>query len=654
MYRFVDFTGTLLSGCVLFVISLFLTGCSLLELSTDASLAATATSPATTAAPTEAIPTATATRVVQRTALPTTIPMATPTAVTQATVIAGRSVSEKYIGDFVDSSVALLTFRATDDRRHYAYLAQSIFGWFVMWDGNVGKTYNEIDPNTLRLSDDGSHLGYVARSGEKWLVVIDDQEAYSAERHLVFGMSRDGRHVAHSAGRSAYAEMVIDGKPGTHYSLVSTPFFSPDSQHVAYISLLETAPGKYSYRMVRDGQAGTAYDGIDLSTIVFSPDSQHLAFIATLGEGDTQKQFVVLDGVEKKSYESVEPRSVYFSPDSRRIAYAAKRNGQWLVVTDDKESTPWEKACTCISFSPDSKRLAYQGATRSAWYAVIDGKPSQAYQAILTLTPIFSPDSQRTAYMALSQTGWLVIVDNKELTQDRYEFPLYGGLVFSPDNRRLAYAARRAGQWSVYVDGQQGQIYTNVLAGPVFAAPDRMSYITLRDNQILFVEEKLPALLSTPPATATPQPHPGVPIPDYFKSAKPFDMKGIGPLSLAGGDFPLFHYRPTDNPKNIDVVKSLTLQVTTVKTSGNPGPTLDFQFYDLEGGGWGINGGKNRINWGVNNIDIQFPDQYVSRKGDIYLAIRNFGTETVELKSINFTLVVRNEDGTQVTYQPVK
>jgi hypothetical protein len=63
-----------------------------------------------------------------------------------------------------------------------------------------------------------------------------------------------------------------------------------------------------------------------------------------------------------------------------------------------------------------------------------------------------------------------------------------------------------------------------------------------------------------------------------------------------------------------------------------------------------MNGGKNKIGWGENDIEIKYPDPYVARAGDIFFSIRNYGSKPISFKNVTFTMSVEHGDGTTSSY----
>jgi hypothetical protein len=94
---------------------------------------------------------------------------------------------------------------------------------------------------------------------------------------------------------------------------------SPDGRHTAVVM----QGGKC--RVDVDGKIGAEYDGIGLGNPFFSPDSQHVAYVAFSGG----KSLAVIDGKASTSFDLVGSGYPIFSPDSQHVAYPVKSVHQW-------------------------------------------------------------------------------------------------------------------------------------------------------------------------------------------------------------------------------------------------------------------------------------------------------------------------------------
>jgi len=150
-----------------------------------------------------------------------------------------------------------------------------------------------------------------------------------------------------------------------------------------------------------------------------------------------------------------------------------------------------------------------------------------------------------------------------------------------------------------------------------------------------------PATLGKPLATLTPTP--GISLPFDVENAIIVDLAtGMGKLTLLPNDYPLLRFQPAE-PIPVKQVKSLVVHlIPALQESTNP----DIQIYF-----WVPRGGGVRYIapvWGDNPIDQA--EDYLLPEGDIFLSIRNWGTETVVLDKVTLTLVVEILDGAIKTY----
>jgi hypothetical protein len=152
--------------------------------------------------------------------------------------------------------------------------------------------------------------------------------------------------------------------------------------------------------------------------------------------------------------------------------------------------------------------------------------------------------------------------------------------------------------------------------------------------------------LNTPVALATSQvaaaENNGSSLPLNADTAIIIDMAtGSGNLTLLPDDFPLFRFQPGE-PIPVKQVKSLVVHMIPAGAeTANP---------ELQISIWGTNGGWGTINpaWGNNPVDR--PQLYVLPEGDVFLALRNWGTKTIVLDRLSVTLVVETLEGAIKTY----
>jgi WD40 repeat protein len=301
------------------------------------------------------------------------------------------------------------------DSRHAAYVGKRGEKKFVVLDGKELAPHDSADGIRILFSPDSRRLAYIAYRGQKddakAYFVVDGQEGPEHGDHIwdVF-FSPDSQHVAYIAinGRwqdSAHTEqMVVDGKEGPVVGRVESHIlngvvWSSDSQHLAYVA----SQGGTEWVVV-DGVAGPKYTSV--SGLEFSPDGKHLAYIAHTG-GGAYKYMVVRDGQAGPAFDKIETSwqdQHLFSPDGRHIAYKVTRGDKHAVVLDDQVG-PEFNSVLCYWFHvwpwvlheelrwARTPRFLPSGAVQ--YPAVKTGKPNELY--IVTQSPAAgsAPDARR-------------------------------------------------------------------------------------------------------------------------------------------------------------------------------------------------------------------------------------------------------------------
>jgi len=194
---------------------------------------------------------------------------------------------------------------------------------------------------------------------------------------------------------------------------VSSPVFSPDSRHVAYVA----RKAEREVAVVLDGaaQAVLPYETA-LSDPQFSPDSQHLACVCW----DKGRIIVVLDGKPVSEVPAPEVNFVQaltFSPDGRRLAFAVERLGgnmtAWhRVVVDGTPQKEYESMpVKALTFSPDGRHVAYVvtwGGWSGGYRVVMDGQEGPKYPKIYPASVAFSAAGELT-FLAIDKRGLLQV-----------------------------------------------------------------------------------------------------------------------------------------------------------------------------------------------------------------------------------------------------
>jgi hypothetical protein len=112
--------------------------------------------------------------------------------------------------------------------------------------------------------------------------------------------------------------------------------------------------------------------------------------------------------------------------------------------------------------------------------------------------------------------------------------------------------------------------------------------------------------------------------------------QGLTEKVLQSNDFPIFHFQTGESFK-VKSVKNMVIKLASFTQITKP--TLQINLFNSTEGGWGM----VEPAWG--DIPVVFPERYVYPGGDIFIAIRNWGTQPVTIDFLNITLIVETEDG---------
>ena len=306
----------------------------------------------------------------------------------------------------------------------------------------LGKTpsTSPLHPSSA-VSDMGASLGHVTTCVKTFIVSPDS-------RHVAYVSVDDGCHA------------VVDGVKGKNYpDGISLPLvFSPDGSQLAYSARLggDTLP-------VIGGREGNPFGAI--ATIFFSSDSKHVAF----GAIKDQKTHVVIDGKEKTAPIALtEP--IYFHPGGKQAAYITLSGGKVELVVNDTVQVPGisphrrtillmpgGRIAVGLSgsnfFSPDGKHFGYIAQVgEKKLCAVLDGKAGKPYDFIEGSCLIFSDDGKHAAFCAQNGKKCFMVVDG--VNGKEYDNIL--DFAFSPDGQHYAFAAQLDQEKMIVVDGREG------------------------------------------------------------------------------------------------------------------------------------------------------------------------------------------------------
>ena len=379
-----------------------------------------------------------------------------------------------------------------------AYVARVKDGVHVVHNGKPGKTYQEVDENTLIVSPDGQRVAYCAKAGDKGLVVVEGKEYGPFDDNGPPVFSPDSQHVAYEAQIGALWHIFVDSaKSDGAVSYFDPPLFSADSSRLVRF---ENSKDGNTGRMVFTDLSFNKPVITVLQSINYkvSADLSRIAVIDRQ-EGKYQVKLIGMAQPEKVTAGAIydEIRQLAFSNDAHHVAYVAKKGAGFILVLDGKEEAipegeyPWPPA-----IRPDGKGVGLiivgsKGAFMHQAF-IDDGIRAPAkYKECADLT--YSRDSKSHAYVAIRNERFLIVTNGKE-------GPMFDRVIspqFSPDGKFLVYRARQAGRRFVVVADVTGKIikelprYERVFE-PVFTEDGKsMAYGVKDGNQLWWKVEKL-------------------------------------------------------------------------------------------------------------------------------------------------------------------
>lgn len=357
------------------------------------------------------------------------------------------------------------------------------------------------------LSKDMRHVAYHARQRDKWRVFRDGTPGRTWDAVRWHRFSPDGAHLAYEARENGQYFVVLDEKEGEHFSGIDYPFqFSPDSARLGYVATIE----KGKQCVVIDGKRGPVFDTVFPTSFTFSDNSLHFAYAGRRGdrcsavkdgEEVLQADEMVMDSGPGKTLWPI------LSPDGSRMACAVRRGGQWWMVLDRVESSPWDSILDLslegpsAGFSPDGKHFSYAAERKDKRFVVIDEKENPGawfYGAT------FSPDGNHAAFVRASESGasnnwWAVVLDG---VMGKKFFGEIVRPVFSPDGKRLAYGVSegRDGNFVALHGAKQSEYYKDVQSISFSSDSKHMAFIANKEDRTVLVVDGKENFMSDSPS----------------------------------------------------------------------------------------------------------------------------------------------------------
>ncbi len=213
-----------------------------------------------------------------------------------------------------------------------------------------------------------------------------------------------------------------------------------------------------------------AVDGIGIAGLTWSRDGSHLAYPAGQGGGWR----IIRDGQAGPAWDAV--GAPVYSADGAHLAYAARRGRTWQVVIDDQAGSGWDGILGgTLRLSPDGRHHAYVAQTGSERVVVHDGRPDRPCQRVAQLS--LSDDGGGPYYLA--QVGaWAYVRCRAEVYGP---FAAAAELVSSPAGS-CTYIAKQNQRWRVYVGSHEIGAYDSA-AGLTRHPGGQIAYVARLGSQ---------------------------------------------------------------------------------------------------------------------------------------------------------------------------
>lgn len=323
--------------------------------------------------------------------------------------------------------------RFSFDGQRVAYAAHTGERMVAVIDGEVDRPsqspFDLIYPDFV-FSSDGARVAYTASKDDRWFVVVDGQ-VYADHPKLngqLFGVpagdlvfSPDGSRLAYRALVGARAFVILDHDTiGTHATLRSRPreglgtgmAFSPDGSRFAYIAKEDDATTVFVDDSIR-----WRHDGV--STVpVFGAVGDRIAYDAV----DNGRGTLVVNGEALMQYDDSYRGTPQFSPDGLRVAVAVRDGDRSYLIVDEVWSDGFEALAVGTVFGPKSQRVTFFGERDGEWVLVTDDRQTRLDGVPVGSSLVYSPDGQLTAHVERRDDQYVAVVNG-------HAGPPYPGIV---------------------------------------------------------------------------------------------------------------------------------------------------------------------------------------------------------------------------------
>jgi Tol biopolymer transport system component/DNA-binding winged helix-turn-helix (wHTH) protein len=294
-------------------------------------------------------------------------------------------------------------------------------GLSIARDGTIAYAVNSSDSDlwSVPLASDGQ------ASGEPVQVVRD------TSRNTYPAFSPDGQHLAYVSWRpgTRFEAWLLNMRDGSTSLLSqgpddeSFPTWMPDNQTVVVTASNDN--GRRVMRTSIETRQSQAVSGLpsELSNVSLSPDGRELAYHVTNENGGLSPWVVPFAGGEPRRLTSADRSAGYpsWSPDGQRLALEVDHNGKTHVWIVNRDGSGMRQVTSGVgqhwphSWAPDSDRIAYAGQRDGVWNVWTVSASTGAMRQLTRFTtqtgyvryPAWSPLNDRIVFERSTETSKL-------------------------------------------------------------------------------------------------------------------------------------------------------------------------------------------------------------------------------------------------------